>query len=115
MLGGSLSRDTRFAPGDWRAKSTVFRGEVFEHNLQRVDELAEFARRDLGISIGQLAVAWTLANPAVDVAIVGTRNPLHIREALEAVDVTLHDDTMGRIDEILRDTTSILGPSPETV
>jgi len=115
MLGGSLSRDTHFAPGDWRARSAVFRGEIFEHNLQRVDELAEFARRDLGISIGQLAVAWTLANPAVDVAIVGTRSPLHVREALAAVDVTLHDDTMARIDEILGDTTSISGPSPEAV
>jgi hypothetical protein len=110
-----LGRNTRFAPGDWRAKSAVFRGEVFEHNLQRVDELAEFARRDLGISIGQLAVAWTLANPAVHVAIVGTRNPLHVLEAWAAADLTLNDDTMARIDEILRDTTSILGPSPKTV
>jgi aryl-alcohol dehydrogenase-like predicted oxidoreductase len=115
MLGGGLRRDAHFAPGDWRANSPVFQGAVFERNLDRVNELAEFARGNLGVTIGQLAVAWTLANPAVQVAIVGTRNLLHVEEALVAVNVTLEHDTMARIDEILRDVAPISGPSPETV
>lgn len=115
MLGGNLQRGTHFVPGDWRAHSPAFQGALFEHNLERVNELAEFAQRDLGVTIGQLAVAWTLANPVVHVAIVGTRNPLHVAEALAAVDVTLDGDTVARIEEILRDVTPIAGPSPETV
>ena len=81
MLGGGLRPDTTFAPDDWRSQSADFKGNPFQHNLEHVSELAEFARRDLGITIGQLAVAWTLANPAVHVAIVGTRNPDHVQEA----------------------------------
>ncbi|HLX78775.1 MAG TPA: aldo/keto reductase, partial [Acidimicrobiales bacterium] len=66
-----------------------------------------------GISLGQLAIAWTLANPAVDVAIVGTRNPRHVDEALAAADIDLNADAMHRIDEIMRDAVPVAGPSPE--
>lgn len=115
MLGGGLKADTIFASDDWRSKSADFKGQVYLHNLERINELAAFARGELGITIGQLAVAWTLANPAVQVAIVGTRNPDHVDEALAAADVTLSSDTLSRVEEIVRDVTPLAGPSPETV
>ncbi len=115
ILGGGLGPDTAFASDDWRSKSADFKGEVYRHNLERVGELADFAQRELGITIGQLAVAWTLATPGVHVAIVGTRNPDHVDEALAAADVTLSKSTLERIEEIVRDTTPLAGPSPETV
>jgi aryl-alcohol dehydrogenase-like predicted oxidoreductase len=115
MLGGGLKADTTFATDDWRSKSADFKGQVYLHNLERINELAAFARGELGITIGQLAVAWTLANPAVQVAIVGTRNPDHVDEALAAADVTLSPDTLARIEEIVCDVTPLAGPSPETV
>jgi aryl-alcohol dehydrogenase-like predicted oxidoreductase len=115
MLGGGLRPDTTFAPDDWRSKSADFEGQVYRHNLDLVGELADFAQRELGITIGQLAVAWTLANPAVHVAIVGTRNPAHVHEALAAADVTLSSSALARIGEIMKDATPLAGPSPETV
>jgi hypothetical protein len=114
LLGGHLQPNTRFAAGDWRAASDVFRGEAFARNLAVVADLQHFARNELGITLGQLAVAWTLAHPAVDVAIVGTRNPGHVDEALAAAEIDLGDDTMRRIDDIMRDATPIAGPTPET-
>jgi len=113
LLSGQLSMDTRFSPDDWRAASDVFHGGAFEQNLRVVDELKSFAGQELGISLGQLAIAWTLANPAVDVAIVGTRNPRHVDEALAAADIDLGDDAMQRIDEIMDDSVPVAGPSPE--
>jgi hypothetical protein len=115
MLGGGLRPDTTFASDDWRSKSADFTGPEYRRNLERVGELAEFAQRELGITIGQLAVAWTLANPAVHVAIVGTRNPAHVQEALAAADVTLSPSTLDRIAEIMKDATPLAGPSPEAV
>jgi hypothetical protein len=115
LLGGNLELDTQFAPGDWRATSSVFQGDAFKHNLAKVAELQAFARTELGVTIGQLAVAWTLANPAVHVAIVGTRNPSHVEEALAAADLVFDDATKARIDEIIRDVVPVSGPSPETV
>jgi aryl-alcohol dehydrogenase-like predicted oxidoreductase len=115
LLGGHLGPDTRFAPGDWRATSDVFHGAAFERNLRTVADLQRFAREELGISLGQLAIAWTLANPSVHVAIVGTRSPAHVDEAVAAADIELSEDAMRRIDEIVRHATPIAGPSPETV
>ena len=115
LLGGNLGLDTRFAPGDWRATSSVFQGEAFKHNLKKVAELQAFAQAELGVTIGQLAVAWTLANPSVHVAIVGTRNPSHVQEALAAADIVFDEQTKSRIDDIIRDVVPVSGPSPETV
>jgi aryl-alcohol dehydrogenase-like predicted oxidoreductase len=115
LLGGHLRSDTRFAAGDWRANSADFSGATFERNVTRVGELSAFAQRELGVSVAQLAVAWTLANPRVHVAIVGTRNPDHVEEALSAVELELDELTLARIDQIMRDVVPIAGPSPEMV
>jgi aryl-alcohol dehydrogenase-like predicted oxidoreductase len=114
MLSGALRPDTKFASSDWRSKSSNFKGHAYEHNLERIGELADFAQRELGVTVGKLAVAWTLANPVVHVAIVGTRNPAHVQDALDAADLTLSSNTLARIDEILSDVTPLAGPTPET-
>jgi aryl-alcohol dehydrogenase-like predicted oxidoreductase len=115
LLSGGLHQNTRFADGDWRASSVDFRGDVYRRNLAAVAGLERLARDDLGISVSQLAVAWTLANPAVDVAIVGTRNPAHVHDAVAAADVKLEPDILRRIDEVMLDTQPIAGPSPEAM
>jgi aryl-alcohol dehydrogenase-like predicted oxidoreductase len=115
LLSGRLSADHRFAPDDWRARSAVFRGEPFRRNLEVVAALEQLAHDDLGVSVGRLAVAWTLANPAVHVAIVGTRSPEHVDDAVAAADLELDDEVLGRIDDIMRDAVPVGGPSPETV
>jgi aryl-alcohol dehydrogenase-like predicted oxidoreductase len=112
LLGGHLTEDTAFPAGDWRGSSPDFKGATFKRNLAAVEQLRRLAA-DLGVTLGQLAVAWTLANPAVHVAIVGTRNPHHVDEAVAAADINLDHETMGRIDQIMADTTPVTGPSPE--
>jgi hypothetical protein len=114
LLSGRLRADTPFGPGDWRAKSPTFAGDVYRRNLAVVAQLAQ-AARDLGITLPQLATAWTLANPAVQVAIVGTRNPDHIDQALAAADIHLDQAVMSRIDHILQAATPVGGPTPESV
>jgi aryl-alcohol dehydrogenase-like predicted oxidoreductase len=115
LLGGHLGLDTRFHTDDWRAASADFHGDAFARNLAAVAELECLARGDLGITLSQLAVAWTLANPAVQVAIVGTRNPAHVDEAVAAAGVSLEPAVLERIHEIMRGTQPIAGPSPESM
>lgn len=112
LLGGRLNEDTVFPSGDWRGSSPDFRGETFHRNLAGVEQLGRLAA-DLGVTLGQLAVAWTLANPAVHVAIVGTRDPRHVDEAVAAAEINLDHEVMRRIDQIMADTTAVTGPSPE--
>ena len=81
-------------------------------NLAAVKQLRRLAG-ELGMTLGPLAVAWTLANPAVHVAIVGTRDPRHVDEAVAAAEINLDHEVMGRIDQIMADTAAVTGPSPE--
>ena len=115
LLGGHLGPDTRFAPDDWRSKNSTFRGDSYQRNLRAVAQLRDLATMELGITLAQLAVAWTLANAAVQVAIVGTRDPNHIDEALAAAETDLDDEMLQRIDDIMVDSAPVVGPSPEAM
>ncbi|MFC4591139.1 aldo/keto reductase family protein [Sphaerisporangium corydalis] len=68
--------------------------------LTRVQELKPIAA-DLGLTMAQLAVAWVLANPNVSSAIVGATRPEQVRDNVKASGVTLGDDVLARIDEVL--------------
>ena len=115
LLSGALTAETKFAPGDWRAKSEVFKGELYRRNLRIVDALARFAEFELGTTVSRLAVAWTLANPAVHVAIVGTRNPRHVDDAIAAAELKLDEQVMRAVDEIVSAEVTVGGPTPESV
>jgi aryl-alcohol dehydrogenase-like predicted oxidoreductase len=114
LLSGRFTRETRVAEDDWRAGSDLFAGASFERNLEIVERLKELAR-ELDISVAQLAIAWTLAHPAVHVAIVGARRAAHIEGAAPAADVHLDADAMARVEEILAQAAVVGGPTPEGV
>jgi aryl-alcohol dehydrogenase-like predicted oxidoreductase len=112
LLTGTLTTHTGFAADDWRSTSGVFSGSAFELNLATVRALAMFAA-DLGVTVSQLAIAWTLANPAVHVAIVGARQAGHVQDSLAAADVSLSDADLDAIDTIMSFGSQVAGPSPE--
>jgi aryl-alcohol dehydrogenase-like predicted oxidoreductase len=112
LLGGTITAATTFGPGDWRAHSPAFTGEGFTRNLQVVAALRAFAARR-GASIAQLAVAWVLAHPAVQVAIAGARTPAHLAESLGALDLTLSQADLAEIDRIMAAAVPVGGPTPE--
>jgi hypothetical protein len=112
LLGGAITAATTFAPGDWRSHSAAFTGEGFARNLEVVAALRAFAARR-GATIGQLAVAWVLAHPAVQVAIVGARTPAHLAESAGALDLELGPDDLAEIDRIMAAAVPVGGPTPE--
>jgi aryl-alcohol dehydrogenase-like predicted oxidoreductase len=112
LLTGTLSVHTAFEDGDWRGTSKVFRGGTYRRNLATVRALEKFAA-NRGITVSQLAIAWTLSNPAVHVAIVGTRQVGHIEDSLRAVDISLSDSDLDEIETIMDEATPVAGPSPE--
>jgi aryl-alcohol dehydrogenase-like predicted oxidoreductase len=70
--------------------------------LTRVQELRPIAG-DLGLSMAQLAVAWVLQNPNVAAAIIGASRPEQVADNVRAAGVSLDDDVLKRIDDILGD------------
>jgi aryl-alcohol dehydrogenase-like predicted oxidoreductase len=68
--------------------------------LERVQRLRPVAD-DAGLSLAQLAVAWTLQNPNVSAAIIGASRPEQVTENARAAGVRLDDTVLARIDEVL--------------
>jgi aryl-alcohol dehydrogenase-like predicted oxidoreductase len=114
LLAGAMDENTTFADDDWRSRSPLFRGGTFRRNLQTVSELNRFAQ-ERGHTVGQLAIAWTLAHPAVDVAIVGSRRAAHIEDSVGAAEFELSEDDLDEIDRIMAAAVMVAGPSPESV
>jgi aryl-alcohol dehydrogenase-like predicted oxidoreductase len=67
--------------------------------VQLLKPVAEQAR----LTPAQLAVAWTLQNPAVSAAIIGATRPEQVRENAKASGVRLDPEVLRQIDEILAD------------
>lgn len=113
LLTGAMSAETKFAEDDWRATSPLFTDdETFRRNLEVVGELNGLAQAR-GCSIGQLAIAWTLASPAVHVAIVGSRHVEHIDDSFGALQIDLTADDLEEIDRITAGAVPVAGPTPE--
>jgi aryl-alcohol dehydrogenase-like predicted oxidoreductase len=68
--------------------------------LDAAEELALVAE-DAGLSLVHLALAFTLAHPAVTAPIIGPRTMEQLESQLGAVDITLSDDVLDRIDKIV--------------
>ncbi|AEV83743.1 aldo/keto reductase [Actinoplanes sp. SE50] len=68
--------------------------------LERVQALRPVAA-EAGLSMAQLAVAWTLHRPTVTAAIIGASRPEQVTENAAASGVPLGDDLLKRIDEAL--------------
>jgi aryl-alcohol dehydrogenase-like predicted oxidoreductase len=115
LLSGGLGAGTQFAEDDWRSHSPDFQGDAFTRNLSVVAKLEWLAKDELGVPVSRLAVAWALANPAVHVAIIGTRSAEHVDDAIAGAGLELSDDLLRRIDEITRDAVHIAGPRPEAM
>jgi aryl-alcohol dehydrogenase-like predicted oxidoreductase len=114
LLTGALDENATFPPDDWRSQSPLFQGDTLRRNVEKVRELERFAR-ERGHSVSQLAIAWTLARPGVDVAIVGSRRAAHIEDSLAALDLRLSGEDLAAIDRIMTGAVAVGGPSPESV
>jgi voltage-dependent potassium channel beta subunit len=69
--------------------------------LAAVQQLRPVAE-EAGLSLSQLAIAWTLQNQNVSAAIIGATKPEHVHENVKAAGVKLDAALMARIDEIMR-------------
>ncbi|HXX94003.1 MAG TPA: aldo/keto reductase, partial [Planctomycetota bacterium] len=100
LLTGKVTPDRTFKEGDLRNGHPSFSPE----NLRRVggmlEKLAPVADRR-GITMGQLAVAWALAQPGLTHALVGARDARQAVENAKAGDVVLSPDDLGEISRVL--------------
>jgi aryl-alcohol dehydrogenase-like predicted oxidoreductase len=114
LLTGRIDEGTTFEASDWRSQASAFTGDALRRTLGVVRRLEELAG-ELGITLGQLAIAWVLAQPGVHVAIVGARSPGNIETSAKAAEVDLDAAALARVEEIAADAEPILGATPEGI
>lgn len=100
FLTGQIKRLEDLAEDDYRRHSPRFRGSNFQRNLDLVDRIVELAKVK-GCTPAQLALAWVLAQGDDIVPIPGTRRQRNLEENIGALAVTLGEDELRRIDELL--------------
>jgi aryl-alcohol dehydrogenase-like predicted oxidoreductase len=83
---------------DFRRQSPRFQGDNFDRNLELVERVEEIAR-EKGVTAGQLALAWVLAQGEDVVPIPGTKHVSYLEQNVAASDVELDDEDLRRLDE----------------
>jgi aryl-alcohol dehydrogenase-like predicted oxidoreductase len=71
-----------------------------ERRLDVVEKLVPLAA-EAGLPMTHLAMAFATAHPGVTCALLGPRTEAHLDDLLAGLDVTLPDDVLDRIDEIV--------------
>lgn len=99
FLTGAIKSVDDFEADDYRRSSPRFQGDNFARNLALVDQVHALAR-EKGVSAGQLALAWVLAQGDDLVPIPGTKRKRYLEENLGALEVSLDKDELARIDAI---------------
>ena len=95
LLSGTFDMN-RVAVDDWRRRNPYFQDPRLQINLGFVELLRPIAARH-GKTVGQLAIAWTLAQSGVTAAIVGARRPEQVEQNVGAMGWQL---TPGDLNEI---------------
>ena len=100
FLTGQLKSPDDFAADDYRRLSPRFQGENFTKNLELVERVKAIAERK-GITAGQLALAWVLAQGDDIVPIPGTKRRNYLEENIAAVKVAISEAEKAEIAEAL--------------
>ncbi len=100
LLGGKYTHDFRLPENDWRHNSGVFGSDVFERNLDVVDQLKTISAKK-GASIAQLSIQWLLAKPAVGSVIAGAKRVDQLEQNTQAEGLSLTRDEITRIDALI--------------
>ena len=99
FLTGALKSPEDFAADDYRRLSPRFQGENFQRNLALVDRVRALAEAK-GVTAGQVALAWVLAQGENVIPIPGTRRRRYLQENLAALEVHLSADESAELERL---------------
>ena len=104
LLTGTMTRERikNLPDDDWRKRDPEFQEPHLSRNLALVEKLSEIAYLH-GRSTGEVAIAWTLANPAVTAAIVGARDPEQVDSNIGAAEFRLTSLELREIEDFLKE------------
>ncbi|WP_347900487.1 aldo/keto reductase [Pseudomonas purpurea] len=99
FLTGALKSPDDFAADDYRRFNPRFQGENFARNLLLVKQVQALAA-EKGVTAGQLALAWVLAQGDYLIPIPGTKQRTYLEENIAALDVVLSSAELQALEAI---------------
>ncbi|HZE37510.1 MAG TPA: aldo/keto reductase, partial [Stackebrandtia sp.] len=104
VLTGKYTRDDldhqpSGEPKGTRKDVAASQNSLTARNLDIADVVKDVAA-DLGVTPAQVALAWTLTNPAITSTIVGARTTAQLEGNLQALNVDLGDKHLRRLNDI---------------
>jgi aryl-alcohol dehydrogenase-like predicted oxidoreductase len=102
LLSGAMTREriAGLPEDDWRKRNPNFQEPLLSRNLRLVEILRSIGQRQ-NATPGEVAIAWTLRNPAVTGAIVGVRSAQQVNGIVGAPDVELSPEDIREIEQAL--------------
>ena len=97
FLTGTLVSTDSLEASDWRHHAPRFTGENLETNLQLVEKVKAIAAAK-GCTLGQISLAWLLAQGDDIVPIPGTKRRKWLAENITAADIQLTTDELAQLD-----------------
>jgi aryl-alcohol dehydrogenase-like predicted oxidoreductase len=102
LLTGSMTKErvAAFPSDDFRRNAKSYQQPNLDRNLALAELLKQIGSRH-NVSAGVVAIAWTLAQPAVTAAIVGSRSAKQVEGTLAAATFRLSTAELAEINEYL--------------
>ncbi|MEH7885341.1 aldo/keto reductase family protein [Bacillus sp. JJ1609] len=102
VLTGKYQKGQLAPEGSRAAQQNMNMSHILtEQNLDKVEQLKGIANEE-DLTLSQLALAWILRQPNVSSALVGASRPEQLAENVKASGVKLADETLEKIDGILK-------------
>ena len=100
LLTGKFRPDHVFSETDWRRKAPLFQGDAWHSSLALVERLRPIAA-DLGRSLAQVVIRWTIDQPGITAALCGAKTPVQIAETAASAGWEFPPEARQRIEEAL--------------
>lgn len=114
FLTGAIDMGTSFAPGDFRANTSRMDTQNRASNMALVEVARDWADRK-GAKPGQIALAWLLAQRDTIVPIPGTTQMPHLRDNIEAAQISFSEDELSELNAAVRAIDVQGGRAPQLV
>ncbi len=103
LLSGKISKETVFRKDDIRKKDPKFQEPRFSQYLEAIRRLDEFARKNYGKNVLQLAVRWVLDKVDSAVALWGARKSEQLSEVPSIFSWKLSKEELKEIEDIVEE------------
>ena len=116
LLSGSYNHDE--VPDDstlWGSRRQGQIGAYMHGRAGRVISAVQEVASDLGVSMGQVAMAWVMSHPEVTVALSGADTVEQIKDVSGALELVLPDDVIARLNDVSAGMRAVLDGAEDDV